>query len=54
MTFGESTINQQLLALNETLINFLGKGSDGKACFNTNFSTNNNCYQLCCSEAHVA
>jgi hypothetical protein len=31
MAFGESIINRQLLALNETLINFLRKGNDGKA-----------------------
>jgi hypothetical protein len=31
MAFGESTIDRQLLALNETLINFFRKGSDGKA-----------------------
>jgi len=43
-----------LLALNETLINLFGKGSDGKARFSTNFSTNNNRCQLCHLEKHMA
>jgi hypothetical protein len=42
------------LALNETLINLFGKGSDGKARSSTIFSTNNNHCQLCHSEEHMA
>ncbi len=37
----------KLLALNETLINIFGKGSDGQVGSNTKFSTNSKCCQLC-------
>jgi hypothetical protein len=53
--FGESTTNRQLHVLNETFINFFGKGIDGKAGLNTTFSTNtNNRCQLCRSKEHKA
>jgi hypothetical protein len=51
MAFGKSTTNQQL---NETLINFFGKRTNGKVAPNTTFLTNNNCCQLCRSKEHVA
>ncbi len=42
---GESTTDCQLHVLNETLINFFGKGTDGKAGPSTSFSFNiHNCY----------
>jgi hypothetical protein len=45
---GKSTTNGQLHVLNETLINFLGKGTDGKVGPNliVYVNTNNHC-QLC-------
>jgi len=51
---GESTTNCQLHVLNKTLINFFGKGTDGKVEPNTTFSvnTNNHC-QFCCSKEHT-
>jgi hypothetical protein len=54
-TSGESTIDQQLHVLNETLINFFGKGTNGKVGPNTTFSTtiNNHC-QLCHSKKHTS
>ncbi len=53
-TFRESTTNQQFHVLNETFINFFGKGIDGKAKPNITFdaNTNNHC-QLCRSEVHI-
>jgi hypothetical protein len=53
-TFGESTTNRQFHVLNETLINFFGKGINGKVEPNTTFSinTNNHC-QLCRSKEHT-
>jgi hypothetical protein len=39
-TSRESTTNHQLHDLNETLINFFGKGIDGKVGPSTNFSFN--------------
>ncbi len=52
--FGKSTTDRQLHVLNETLINFFGKGSDGKARPSSTFSvnTNNGC-QLCRSKEHT-
>jgi hypothetical protein len=46
--FGESTIDHQLHVLNDTLINFFGKGIHGKAGPNSSIfvNTNNHC-QLC-------
>ncbi len=53
-TFRESTTNQQFHVLNETFINFFGKGIDGKAKPNITFYANtNNCCQLCRSEEHI-
>jgi hypothetical protein len=53
-TSRESTTNHQLHDLNETLINFFGKGIDGKVGPSTNFSFNiHNRYQLCRSEEHT-
>jgi hypothetical protein len=54
-TSRESTTYRQLHVLNETLINFFGKGTDGKAGPSTSFSlnTHNRC-QLCHSEEHTA
>jgi len=51
----ESTTDHQFHVLNGILINFFGKGTDGKVRPNTNFSfnTHNRC-QLCCSEEHIA
>jgi len=53
--FGQSTIDRQLHVLNETFINFFGKGTNGKVgpstCFF--FHTHNHC-QLCHSEEHIA
>ncbi len=51
---GESTIDRQLNFLNETFINFFGKGTNGKAGPNSTFfvNTNNHC-QLCRSEEHT-
>jgi hypothetical protein len=43
-----------LLVLNETLVNFFGKGSDNKVKSNTNASTNSNHCQLCRSKEHMA
>jgi hypothetical protein len=40
--------------LNETLINFFGKGNDGKVKPNTTFSTHGNRCQLCHSKEHMA
>jgi len=53
-TSGESTTDRQLHDLNETFINFFGKGMDGKARPSTSFSfnTHNRC-QLCRSEEHT-
>ncbi len=51
----ESTTNQQLHVLNETFINFFGKGIDGKARPSIIFFTNiNNRYQLCHLEENTA
>jgi hypothetical protein len=51
----KSTIDQQLHVLNETLINFFGKGTYGKARPSTTFFANiNNRCQLCHSEEHIA
>jgi hypothetical protein len=50
----KSTTNHQLQVLNETFINFFGKGIDGKARPSTTFSTTNNCCQLCDSKEHMA
>jgi hypothetical protein len=38
---------RKLFALNETLINIFGKGSDGQVGSNTKFSANSNYCQLC-------
>jgi hypothetical protein len=38
--FGESTIDCQLHVLNETLINFFGKGTNGKVGPSATFSVN--------------
>ncbi len=52
--FGESTIDRQLHVLNETLINFFGKGTDGKVGPSSTFFVNiNNCCQLCQSKEHT-
>jgi hypothetical protein len=53
-TYGESTTNHQLHVLNEILINFFGKGIDGKAGPSTifSFNTHNRC-QSCRSEEHT-
>jgi hypothetical protein len=50
----ESTRYHQLHVLNETFINFFGKGFGGKARPSTTFSVNihNHC-QLCCLEEHT-
>ncbi len=51
---GKSTTNQQLHVLNETFINFFGKGIDGKARPSTTFSTNiNNRCKLYHLEEHT-
>jgi hypothetical protein len=52
---GKSTTDCQLHLLNETLINFFGKGTNAKVGPNTSFSfnTHNRC-QLCRSEEHIA
>jgi hypothetical protein len=52
--FRKSTIDRQLHVLNETFINFFGKGTDGKAGPNTSFFFNidNHC-QLCRLEKHT-
>jgi hypothetical protein len=50
----ESITNRQLNVLNETLINFFGKGTNGKAGPNSTFFINtNNHFQLCWSEKHT-
>jgi hypothetical protein len=55
ITFRESTTNRQLHVLNETFINFFGKGIDGKVGPSTTFSaTMNNHCQLCRLEEHIA
>jgi len=53
-TSGKSTTDCQLHDLNETFINFFGKGIDGKAGLSTSFSFNihNRCH-LCHSEEHT-
>jgi hypothetical protein len=50
----ESTTDRQLHVLNETLINFFGKGIDGKVGPSTSFSfsTHNRC-QLCHLKEHT-
>jgi hypothetical protein len=53
--FRESTTDRQLHVLNETLINFFGKGTDGKARPSSIVSVNiNNRCQLCQSREHTA
>jgi hypothetical protein len=47
-------MDRQLHVLNETLINFFGKGTNGKARFNIVFPANGNHCQLCRSEEHLA
>jgi hypothetical protein len=42
VAFGESTTNRQFHVLNETFINFFGKGTNGKARPNIIFFTKNN------------
>jgi uncharacterized protein YpmS len=44
MASKKSTTNRQL---NEIIINFFGKGTDGKVGPNATFLTNSNCCQLC-------
>jgi hypothetical protein len=53
-TFGESTTNRQFHVLNEILINFFRKGTDGKVGPSTSFFFNihNRC-QLCHSKEHT-
>jgi hypothetical protein len=54
-TSGKSTTYRQLHVLNETPINFFGKGTSCKAGPNTTFfATTNNCCQLCRLEEHIA
>ncbi len=54
ITFGESTTDRQFHVLNETFINFFGKGTDGKARPSITFFANtNNCCQLCHSKEHT-
>jgi hypothetical protein len=52
--FGEFTTNRQLHVLDETFIQFFGKGINGKVKPSTTFSinTNNRC-QLCSSKEHT-
>jgi hypothetical protein len=53
-TFGESTTIRQFHVLNEILINFFRKGTDGKVGPSTRFSFNiHNCCQLCHSKEHT-
>ncbi len=48
--YGKSTIDWQFHVLNETLINFFGKGNDGKVGPSLTFYVNNNNHcQLCWS-----
>jgi len=48
ITSRKSTTNRQLHVLNETFINFFGKGTDGKARPSTTFSATMNIHcQLC-------
>jgi hypothetical protein len=52
--YGESTTDRQLHVLNETLINFFGKGTDGKVGPSSTIfiNTKNHC-QLCRSGEHT-
>ncbi len=52
---GESTTDRQLHVLNETVINFFGKGTDGKVRPSSTFFVNikNRC-QLCRSKEHTS